>query len=102
MFGNGKNDVRDKDGMGNLALLYSGTNRSYKNAIFPAKRRRILLDKSAAECYVPPATEAAFEKSFSPGAAQMRYWGEPDAMSYHDQMEKLFNAFLAKAQEGGK
>lgn len=108
--------VSDKNGMGNLALLDSGTNRSYKNAIFPAKRRQILLKvqseqtsvllgkdaKKADVAYIPPGTEAAFEKSYSPGAAQMRYWGNSDAIAYYAHMEKLFNDFMSLAKEDVK
>lgn len=60
--------VSDKDEIGNLALLDSSTNRSYGNAIFPAKRRRILLEAKRDGTYIPPCTEAAFEKAYSPSA----------------------------------
>ena len=97
------NAISDRHGMGNLALLDSSTNRSYKNAIFPAKRRRILLQLP--ECvqngkmFIPAATEAAFAKAYSPGAAQMRYWSESDAEAYHKAMENLFDVFMNKAKE---
>lgn len=82
---------KDKDIIGNLALLDSKTNRSYKNAIFPAKRRTIL---SESQNYIPPATEAAFAKLYSSSAAQMRYWSASDAECYQKAMEKLFNDFM--------
>jgi len=103
MFSRCGDPVSDKDAMGNLALLDSATNRSYKNAIFPAKRRRILLELPdevrEGRKYVPPATEAAFAKTFSPSAAQMRYWGESDAKAYHQSMKALFDGFM-KDTEG--
>ena len=95
--------ISDKDAMGNLALLDSATNRSYKNAIFPAKRRRILLELPEevrqGRKYVPPATEAAFAKTFSPSAAQMRYWGESDAKMYRQAMKDLFDGFMNSVKE---
>lgn len=95
--------ISDKDAMGNLALLDSVTNRSYKNAIFPAKRRRILLELPEevrqGRKYVPPATEAAFAKTFSPSAAQMRYWGESDAKMYRQAMKDLFDGFMNSVKE---
>lgn len=89
---------KDKDEMGNLALLDSGTNRSYKNEIFPAKRRRILQEARGNGVYVPPCTEAAFTKSYSPEAAQMRYWGESDAANYHAVMKHLFENFMEEVK----
>ncbi len=96
--------VSDKDAIGNLVLLDSTTNRSYKNAIFSAKRRWILLELPnevrKEEKYVLPATEAAFAKSYSPAAAQMRYWSKNDAEAYREGMKKLFDGFM-KVTDGG-
>lgn len=89
--------VADKDSMGNLALLDSSTNRSYKNAIFPAKRRMLLLE-CPQKVYVPPATTAAFAKTYSPAAAQMRYWSNSDSVKYHKAMKDLFDGFMCKAR----
>ena len=94
--------VSDKDGIGNLALLDSGTNRSYGNAIFPVKRRRVIFEAMGKGSYVPSLTEAAFAKSYSPGATQMRYWGESDAAAYHDAMKAMFEEFMDKAKENVK
>lgn len=95
--------ISDKDAMGNLALLDSATNRSYKNAIFPTKRRRILLELPEevrqGRKYVPPATESAFAKTFSPSAAQMRYWSESDAKMYRQAMKDLFDGFMDSVKE---
>jgi len=91
--------VADKDAIGNLVLLDSGTNRSYKNAVYPEKRKRILLDAPADGVYIPPATAAAFAKVYSPAAAQMRYWSETDATNYRDKMKDLFDGFMSKAKE---
>ena len=96
--------VSDKDAIGNLVLLDSTTNRSYKNAIFPAKRRWILLELPnevrKEEKYVLPATEAAFAKSYSPAAAQMRYWSKEDADAYRKGMKEMFKGFI-KTVDGG-
>lgn len=100
MFPGGKDPDFDKHGMGNLVLLDSHTNRAYKNAIFPAKRRRILRKLLEDEGYVPPATEAAFSKSYSSAAAQMRYWSRKDADAYREGMKELFDGFMKKAEGG--
>ena len=103
MFEGRGDTIVDKDAMGNLALLDSATNRSYKNAIFPAKRRRILLklpdEVQNGRKYVLPATETAFAKSFSPSAAQMRYWSESDAKAYRQSMKAMFDGFMTDTEE---
>ena len=98
LFGKCDDDVSDKDGIGNLALLDAGTNRAYKNAIFPAKRRTILAKSLEQGGYVPPATEAVFAKLYSPAAAQMRYWGKTDAEAYRATMKTMFDQFMEKAK----
>jgi hypothetical protein len=56
----GEDEARaDDNALSNLILLDMGTNRSYKNAIVPVKRRRIIdLDKQRQ--FVPPATHNVF------------------------------------------
>ncbi len=93
-FADANNSVQDKDGLGNLALLDYKTNRAYKNAIFPAKRRTIFEVREGMSRYVPPATELAFAKAFTASAAQMRYWGESDAVEYRNTLQKLYNDFM--------
>lgn len=96
--------IRDEHDVGNLALLDSGTNRAYKNAIFPAKRRRILqtvrelAKQDGTPKYVPPLTEEAFSKVYSPFAAQMRYWGQSDADNYKTVLSRLFKNFMEKGE----
>ncbi|MBQ7252114.1 MAG: DUF262 domain-containing protein [Kiritimatiellae bacterium] len=99
MFSNEETAGIDKHGIGNLALLDSGTNRAYKNAIFPAKRRTILgksqkEEEKGKNVYIPPATEAAFAKSYSTAAAQMRYWSQKDAEAYLKGRKELFDGFM--------
>ncbi len=98
LFENKDDTITDKDAIGNLALLDSETNRSYKNAIFPSKRRIILEKSLKKDCYIPPATEAVFAKMYSPSAAQMRYWGRSDASDYRDTMKPLFDGFMEEVK----
>lgn len=99
---NREDTVVDKDSIGNLALLDSRTNRSYKNAVYPEKRKRILLDAPADGVYIPPATAAAFAKTYSPTATQMRYWSETDATNYLGKMKDLFDGFMSMVKEESK
>ena len=86
----------DKDALGNLVLLDSNTNRSYKNAILPVKRTKILFESEKENKYILPCTRAAFSKAYSTHAAQMRYWSENDAREYLKAMMSLVNDFLDK------
>ena len=86
----------DKDALGNLVLLDSNTNRSYKNAILPVKRTKILFESENENKYILPCTRAAFSKAYSSHAAQMRYWSENDAKEYLKAMMSLANDFLNK------
>jgi hypothetical protein len=71
----------DDNALSNLVLLDMGTNRSYKNAIFPVKRTRIIdLDKLGQ--FVPPTTRNVFLKYYSPQAAQLMLWDGADQDAY--------------------
>jgi hypothetical protein len=84
----------DDNAISNLALLDMGTNRSYKNAIFPAKRTRIIeLDKKGQ--FVPPATRNVFLKYYSPHAAQLMLWDGADQDAYGEAIEETFRRFFA-------
>jgi len=75
----GSSDV--DHGLANLALLDAGTNRSYKNAVFPIKRKRILgLDKDGT--FVPLCTTNVFLKYYSRKIDDMMFWSESDRLDY--------------------
>lgn len=65
----------------NLALLDAGTNRSYKNAMFPVKRRHI-LDNDKNGVFVPICTRNLFSKSYSARMSDLIYWEAGDAADY--------------------
>jgi hypothetical protein len=80
----------------NLTLLDRGTNRSYKNAVFPVKRHRILsLDKSG--IFVPLCTRNVFLKCYSTDLNKMEQWRDADKSAYRKQvLDVLCNFFLLK------
>jgi len=81
------------DGLGNLALLDSTTNRSYKNAMFPIKRKRIIRnDKNGV--FVPICTKNVFLKFYSKKLGEVRYWNDSDANDYLQEMKKLLKEYL--------
>lgn len=81
--------------IGNLTLLDSHTNRSYKNAIFPIKRKHIIeLDKKA--IYVPLCTKNAFLKYYSTNIDKMLYWSSNDRDDHQQAMINTMTEFFAK------
>jgi len=81
--------------IGNLALLDSWTNRSYQNAIFPIKRKRILdLDKSGA--FVPICTKHVFLKYYSKKIYQMMVWNTDDRDIYQLAIQDTLFEFFKR------
>ncbi len=88
------NDEVDSS-IGNLTLLDSSTNRSYKNAIFPIKRKRIIeLDKQAT--YVPLCTKNVFLKYYSENVDKMLYWETKDSEDYQEAMLDIMTDFFTE------
>jgi hypothetical protein len=84
----------DEDALSNLALLDMGTNRSYKNAIFPVKRKRIIgLDQEGQ--FVPPSTRNVFLKYYSPQASQLMLWDSTDQQAYGAAIAATLQQFFA-------
>jgi|LSQX01.1.fsa_nt_gb uncharacterized protein with ParB-like and HNH nuclease domain len=86
------------DDIGNLALLDATTNRSYKNALFPVKRARI-IDNDMRGVFVPICTKNAFLKFYSRSSTDLMYWGESDANDYTQAIVEVLKDFLP--QQGG-
>ena len=82
-----------ENGIGNLALLDSGTNRGYKNAVFPIKRDQI-LQRDRAGTFVPLCTRNAFLKAYSKKVDKMLFWGEDDQDSYRTAMAETLTDFF--------
>lgn len=75
----GDSDETDNS-IANLTLLDSGTNRSYKNDIFPLKRKKI-LENCAKEIYIPLCTKNVFLKAYLQ-ANDLLKWTKNDKTSY--------------------
>ena len=109
-------DEEEKNKIGNFALLDSGTNRGYGNAIFPAKRRciigkergesypvpkydsvkggiSIVKPEDAQSAFIPPCTKQVFLKYYSPTSGSMVRWSESDARAYVESMHKMLLKF---------
>lgn len=91
----GGNSIVDNS-IGNLTLLDSTTNRSYKNAVFPIKRSKIIaLDKEAT--FVPLCTKNVFLKYYSKQVDKMLYWESKDSQDHQQAMiHSLYGIFCGE------
>ena len=97
-FGDGEEESVDNS-IANLTLLDSATNRSYKNAIFPIKREKIIeLDKKAT--FVPSCTRNVFLKYYSKRPDKMFKWERTDREAYKSAMTTAISHFLMTGREG--
>lgn len=76
-------DIND---LSNLVLLDSGTNRSYKNAVFPAKRKTI-IEKEKEGTFIPICTKNVFLKYYTQDVIQMTFWDEKDRNAYFENIK---------------
>jgi len=80
----------------NLALLDEATNRSYGNAFFPIKRRRI-INNDKRGIFVPLCTKNLFLKYYSKKFGKtIMYWEKDDADDYLKAIEETLKDFLPK------
>ena len=91
----GGNNIVDNS-IGNLTLLDRTTNRSYKNAVFPIKRSKIIaLDKEAT--FVPLCTKNVFLKYYSKQVDKMLYWESKDSQDHQQAMiHSLYGIFCGE------
>lgn len=107
----------EKNKIWNFTLLDSSTNRSYGNAIFPAKRRAIIgkdqgkrflpptVDENGqlAECqekdgqssFIPPCTKSVFLKYYNSASSDPNTWNKEDARAYMNNIKETLKEFLS-------
>jgi hypothetical protein len=94
LFNGGSSDNSDsQDDIGNLTLLDSNTNRSYKNAIFPIKRARIIKNDMNG-IFVPIGTKNVFLKFYSQSSSDLHYWRASDAADYKAAIASVLSSYL--------
>ena len=110
-----KDPEKEKNMIWNFVLLDYKTNRSYGNAIFPAKRRIIIgkdqgkkininenLKESVGSekiAFVPPVTKNVFLKYYNTSVDDLRTWNKTDAQSYMDNISATLSEFGVKFNE---
>ncbi|WMJ22663.1 DUF262 domain-containing protein [Paludicola sp. MB14-C6] len=87
------NEAEDVDGISNLALLDEKTNKGYKNAVFPLKRKCIIeLDKTGG--FVPICTKNVFLKYFSDYPPKISFWTQEDREKYEQDLVRVLTKFI--------
>lgn len=87
------NEADDVDGISNLALLDEKTNKGYKNAVFPLKRKYIIeLDKTGG--FVPVCTKNVFLKYFSDYPPKISFWTQDDREKYEQDLVRVLANYL--------
>jgi len=81
------------DDISNLALLDSETNRGYKNAVFPVKRKTI-IKREKEGTFIPLCTKNTFLKYFSEYPPKMSFWTEEDRENYFNDIERVLGRYL--------
>src|SRR5690554_7656774 len=86
-------DDDDINDISNLTLLDSATNRGYKNALFPVKRKTI-IDRDKQGVFVPVCTKNVFLKYFSEYPPKISFWTQEDRQNYEQDLENVLGNYL--------
>lgn len=114
---NNRLDQNEKNKIWNFTLLDSSTNRSYGNAIFPAKRRVIIgkdqgkrfslptIDENeeivlgsaenGSSSFIPPCTRYVFLKYYNTASFDPNAWTKDDAETYKNNIKEVLKDFLS-------
>jgi len=88
----GETDTPDNiDSIANLALLDATTNRSYKNAMFPIKRKTI-IENDTNGVFIPICTKNVFLKYYSKKLGEVMYWRKNDADYYLGAIKQMLRS----------
>lgn len=85
--------ITEINSISNIALLDSSTNRSYKNAPFPVKRK-ILIEKDMNGSFIPVCTRNVFLKAYSRKFDNVMYWQDNDSEDYLKEIKKIFERYF--------
>lgn len=78
------NGLAAPNNIGNLTLLDAATNRSYKNDVFPLKRKKI-IERCCSEAYIPLGTKKVFLKAYLESNNLLK-WTQDDFDNYVDDI----------------
>jgi uncharacterized protein with ParB-like and HNH nuclease domain len=88
-------NLKDEDinDISNLALLDSETNRGYKNAVFPLKRKTI-ISREKEGTFIPLCTKNVFLKYFSEYPPKISFWTQEDRDNYFQDLTIVLKPYL--------
>lgn len=86
-------EEEDINAISNLTLLDSETNRSYKNAVFPIKRKTI-IDRDKQGIFIPICTKNVFLKYFSDYPPKISFWVQEDRENYEKDLFSVLENYL--------
>lgn len=99
-FGDGETE---DNSIGNLTLLDSKTNRSYKNNIFPIKRKTI-IQRMSQDAFIPICTRNVFTKSYPESAnssnSNFLKWTKKDKEEYTADLVHFISNYLLGVKNG--
>lgn len=93
-------DDQDINDISNLALLDSETNRGYKNAVFPLKRKTI-IDREKSGTFIPICTKNVFLKYFSEYPPKISFWTQEDRDNYDKDLRKVLSEYMNEEVNNG-
>lgn len=88
--GIGDTDIND---ITNLTLLDSKTNRGYKNAVFPLKRKTI-INRDKQGVFIPICTKNVFLKYFSEYPPKISFWTQEDRENYEKDLINVLKDYI--------
>lgn len=88
-------EINDEDinDLSNLTLLDSETNRGYKNAVFPLKRKTI-IEKDKSGIFIPICTKNVFLKYFSEYPPKISFWTQDDREKYETDLYNVLKNYI--------
>ena len=86
-------DEDTKNGIGNLTLLDSETNRSYGNSLFCTKRK-IIIERIKNGVFVPTATQYIFSKFYDKKGTNRSIWSKDDMEAYQKYITEMLIDYL--------
>lgn len=91
---NSKVTEGDLNDITNLTLLDSKTNRGYKNAVFPLKRKTI-IEKDKQGVFIPLCTKNVFLKYFSEYPPKISFWTNDDRNNYRKDLTETLSKYIS-------
>lgn len=88
----------EDNSLGNLCLLDSKTNRSYKNDGFKVKRKEI-IKREKAGTFIPICTRNLFMKYYSDEVKSLELWSESDRSAYLKDIEDKLKHYLPEKNQ---